>query len=95
MDAMPENGESLTPEIRVSVALTLRGILEDWLAADTSRTGISTPIWNDLQTADIPDDDEDADKALNHASRQMILNGMLTSRDYDGIVTNVKAEMGQ
>ena len=91
---IPESAGEMTPEVRVNLALNLRGELEDWMAGDGGRQQAATPIWNDLQAADISEEDPDADAAFKRASRGMILNGILTSRELDDLIANTKKDFG-
>ena len=94
MDPIESPQEKLTPDVRVSVSLKLREFLQNWVALDISRSQTATPVWNDLLTADTTDEDDDADKALDSATKRMIRDGMLTQQELKATIVASRTEHG-
>ncbi|MEN9561636.1 MAG: hypothetical protein RIQ56_909 [Candidatus Parcubacteria bacterium] len=91
-EPIPSAGDKLQADVRVSIALKLRELLDAWKAAGPNREAIAADIWTDLMTADIPDDDPDAQKAYDSATRKMILNGALNQRKLKEIEDQILSE---
>ncbi|TSC85515.1 MAG: hypothetical protein G01um10148_901 [Parcubacteria group bacterium Gr01-1014_8] len=94
MESIETPQKKLTPDVRVSVSLKLRECLQDWVGVDISRSQLAMPIWNDLLAADTTDEDDDADKALDSATRQMILDNIMTPEELKAVVAMSHAEHG-
>jgi hypothetical protein len=89
---MPGQGEDLIPDARVTAAQSLREALENWMGTDQARRTSTVRIWNDLLTADIPDDDPEADEAFKRAGRDMVRNGILSAQELKDLIASVKEQ---